>query len=240
VFAALVFVACSSRPPPVEPSTPGAESPPDPQEVRLLTQDSVTLVADYYGVASDPGPAFALFHMIPPGNDRSNWPRRFVEALRDEGWGVRAVDRRGAGDSEGVPREAYEGDKGRLDVAASFGWLGDMGHDPIVLIGASNGTTSVLDYVVEASPRSRPAAVGFMTGGGYTENQTRLADLPPIPAVFTYSTAEAAWSEAQKEHDPGTWAFLEYPGGGHGTRMFDDKPRVTRDLVEFFRPVLAE
>ena len=61
-----------------------------------------------------------------------------------------------------------------------------------------------------------------------------MATMPQIPAVFTYSTVEAAWSVDQMAHDPGSWSFLEYEGGDHGTRMFDAKPRVKGDLVDFF------
>ncbi len=69
--------------------------------------------------------------------------------------------------------------------------------------------------------------------------QTKMAELPNVPSVFTYSTVEDDWSEAQQALDPGSWSFLEYEGGDHGTRMFDAKPRVVRDLVDFFRPILA-
>lgn len=58
-------------------------------------------------------------------------------------------------------------------------------------------------------------------------------------AVFTYSTAERAWSEDQRPLDPGTWVFQEYAEGDHGTRMFDAAPEVADDLLAFYGPFVA-
>ena len=75
-----------------------------------------------------------------------------------------------------------------------------------------------------------------MTGGTYTENNSPMASLPKVPAVFTYSTDERDWSEAQRALDPGSWSFHEYPDGAHGTGMFEAVPAVTDDLAAFFAP----
>jgi hypothetical protein len=77
-----------------------------------------------------------------------------------------------------------------------------------------------------------------MTGGTYTETNTSMTEVPTVPAVFTFSTEERAWSVDQQPLDPGTWSFLEYPDGDHGTRMFDAAPEVSDDLVAFFTSVL--
>lgn len=140
------------------------------------------------------------------------------------------VDRRGAGDSEGVAEDAFRGDKGRYDVQACVKALPDRGLSSLAVIGASNGTTSMIDYAVWAPGEGLPPvdALGFMTGGTYTENQTAMADVPEVPAVFTDSTEERAWSVQQQTLDPGTWRFLEYPDGAHGTRMFDAAGRGGR------------
>jgi len=242
---ALLALACSSTPSdttttPTPTPQPTDKELPGVEVVTFETSDGVTLEGDYYGVNLPSAPGFVLVHMIPPGNDRTNWPVRFVDALRAEGWAVLAIDRRGAGGSGGYAMDAYEGDNGKLDVAAAADLLADRGHGDLVVVGASNGTTSMIDYAAWAGANDHPVpvALGFMTGGAYTENQTTMAGLPDIPSVFTYSTAERAWSEAQRPLDPGTWSFLEYEGGDHGTRMFEAKPRVTRNLVDFFAPLL--
>lgn len=243
----MLAMACSSSNPPLETPTPAPEMPvPEPEGrpavevVTLQTRDGVSLEADFYAVDEPGGPAFVLLHMIPPNNDRTNWPVRFVNDLRDEGWAVLRLDRRGAGGSEGTATEAYTGPNGKFDVEAGALFLADRGYGALALIGASNGTTSALDYATWAGDNDRPVpvAIGFMTGGSYTEAQTAMDVLGDVPSVFTYSTAERDWSEDQRPLDPGTWSFLEYADGAHGTRMFEAQPDVRDDLVAFFGPRL--
>lgn len=204
--------------------------------VSLTTRDGVTLAADHFAPPTCGAPGIVLLHMIPPSNDRTNWPRSFRVALRDAGFGVTSIDRRGAGESGGEATDAYEGPSGKYDVEAAVAKLLGDGAGEIAVIGASNGTTSMVDYAVWAPGEglAEPVALGFMTGGSYTENQNPMGSVPKVPAIFTYSTAERAWSEAQRPLDPGSWAFEEYPDGAHGTQMFDAAPEVADDLVGFF------
>jgi pimeloyl-ACP methyl ester carboxylesterase len=203
--------------------------------VTVDTRDGLQLEADYLPPACD-GPGVVLLHMIPPSNDRTNWPRSFRRALSDAGFGVIAIDRRGAGGSDGEPEDAYLGPDGKLDVEAAVGKLVADGAGRIGILGASNGTTSMVDYAVWAPGEGlpEPFALGFMTGGAYTENQTAMSAVPAVPAIFTYSTAERAWSEEQRALDPGSWELREYPDGAHGTDMFEAAPEVQGDLLAFF------
>ena len=57
-----------------------------------------------------------------------------------------------------------------------------------------------------------------------------IVEAEDLPAVFTFSTEERAWSAALKDVSP-KWVFHEYPGGEHGTKMFEAKPQVERDLL---------
>lgn len=236
-------VACAST----EPATDTAPAttdptPPEPtfepataEVVTLETRDDVTLEADLY--VGQPGyPAFVLLHMTPEGPwSRADWPSDFIDRLTGHGWSVIAIDRRGAGASGGVAADAF-GEPGKYDVEAAVGALVDAGVGAIALIGASNGTTAMVDYAIWAPSEGLPeiAAMGFMTGGTYTENQNPMSAAPAVPAIFTYSTAEKDWSVDQQPLDPGGWAFEEYPGGDHGTLMFDAKPGVKGDLEAFF------
>jgi hypothetical protein len=211
---------------------------PQAEVVNLEARDGVGLVGDYYGArSSDSGShGVVLLHMIPPNFDRTTWPADFIQGLRDRGFQVLAIDRRGAGDSQGVAEEAYEGEKGRYDVEAADAFLRDKGVDKMGLIGASNGSTSVLDFTfwsMDEAELSTPDAIVFMTGGTYTENNVRLGELSFANVMFTYSTDEKDWSVAQEAQDPGTWLFKEYPGGDHGTKMFAAKPEVKEDLWGF-------
>ena len=72
-----------------------------------------------------------------------------IDALVERGFTVLNVDRRGAGDSGGVAREAYTGPNGRLDAVAARAFLLDsacgVAPDRIAFVGASNGTTTIVD-----------------------------------------------------------------------------------------------
>ena len=115
-----------------------------------------------------------------------------------------------------------------VDRLEADGYTGDL-----VLMGASNGTTSVLDYSVWAAAEGHtvPSAVAFLTGGTYTVANNDMEDLPATTALFTYSTAEKAWSERQMDLDPGSWTFSEYADGDHGTLMFAAEDGFTEDLA---------
>ena len=115
---------------------------------RFPTEDGLQLEADWCPAGDALAPILILLHMIPPHNDRSNYP----PALRSEwvqgGYSILNVDRRGAGNSSGKAKDAYEGPKGLLDLKASHRFLTDHGFAPKAgnwgCVGASNGTTTCL------------------------------------------------------------------------------------------------
>lgn len=223
----LLLLACASTPEP----PPGATSP---QVVRLTTTDGVELVADHWPASSPARPAVVLLHMTPRGPyTRKDWPVPFIEALHARDWAVLALDRRGAGASQGLADEAFLGPGGRLDVAAAVTHLAPSG--PLGLIGASNGTTSMIDYADWAPTQGYPqvAAMGFLSPGDYTENQTPLAEVAVIPSIFAYPESERAWPESKRPLDPGTWAFHEFPGSAHGTFLFAEQETLPATLEGF-------
>ncbi|MCB9745806.1 MAG: hypothetical protein H6740_24740 [Alphaproteobacteria bacterium] len=237
----LLTLGCTNKPADDSAEDSGTWFPPDGGVITLTTRDGVELVADYLPAEAEGAPAVVLLHMIPPNWDRTTWPEDFRQALYAQGWSVLVVDRRGAGDSGGEAVDAYVGEKGRYDVEACALELAEDGAGPLAIIGASNGTTSMLDYAVWAAGEGlpEPVALGFMTGGTYTEAQTRMSELGEVPAVFTYSTDERAWSIAQQAHAAaGGWAFLEYADGAHGTHMFTAAPGVKDDLVSWLSGIL--
>jgi predicted alpha/beta-fold hydrolase len=217
-------------------TTPENCDSPDPQVVTLTTRDGVALVGDLYAHSGSDHPSVVLLHMIPPNYQRTDWPREFIDGLTSHCWNLIAIDRRGSGDSGGTASEAYTGETGRYDVEAAVKRLQDAGLGKLGIIGASNGTTSMIDYTSWSAGEGLPVPVvhGFMTGGSYTEAQNAMSTVATVPSVFTYSTAEKAWSVDQQGLDPGSWLFEEYADGDHGTKMFDAEPSVSADLEGFF------
>jgi hypothetical protein len=237
-----LLLACSDKDPASDDTSEPVDTAedwgaPDGGVIELTTQDGVTLVADYYPSDAEGGSAVVLLHMIPPNWDRTSWPQDFIGQLSDQGWSVLVPDRRGAGDSGGTANEAYSGDQGKYDAAACVERLVIDGYGDIAILGASNGTTTALDYTLWSQSADvdlpTPVALGFMTGGSYTENQNSMSDLGILPAIFTYSTEESAWSVTQQTLGHDEWEFNEYAGGSHGTQMFNSKPEVKDDLVAF-------
>ena len=240
-------VAADASPPP--PDSGAVCTAGGPQPVTFTTDDGVTLAADLYTTGKTGGAAVILLHMVPPQNDRTNYPPEFITALVGRGLTVLNVDRRGAGDSGGVALDAYKGPKGKLDAKAAQAFLlahpCAPGPTRIAFVGASNGTTTALDFTVFAAGDATvpvPAALVFLTGGTYTENQNAMsanrAVLDRLPILFVFSTAERAWSAPFETNAPAAWQFKEYNPGGHGTRMFQAQPRSIDDVAGFLAGAL--
>ena len=229
----LMLLACGEKDALVHDSSPTVDtevwSTPDGGVIELTTSDDVTLVADYYPADQAGAPAVILLHMIPPSWDRTSWPLDFIEMLSEQGWTVLVPDRRGAGDSGGTATNAYSGPKGKYDAEACVKRLVDDGYGPIAVIGASNGTTTALDYTIwsqtDETDLPTPSALGFMTGGSYTEAQNSMSDLGDIPSIFTYSTEERSWSVNQQALPRNTWVFKEYEEAPTARRCSTPSPR---------------
>ena len=199
--------------------------------VTFDTSDGVALTADYLPGANTDSPAVVLVHMIPPSWDRASYPPRVRDALSATGAAVLNVDRRGAGDSDGVAVDAYEGEGGRLDVEAAVRFLladamCSVDPDRIGLVGASNGTTSVMDYAVGHADDLPPAArIAWLSPGSYTENQNAVSDhaalLDALSVLIAYPDSEP-WADQFADATPAPWTLLRIVGGGHGTRNFDE------------------
>ena len=197
--------------------------------VEFETHDGVTLRADYIPGRARHGGAVILFHECPPFWDRTAYPQRVLDAFAEKGLAVLNVDRRGSGESEGVPRDAHVGAGARYDMQAAVSFLLDPEREcqvnpfRLMLVGASNGTTATMDYTVgRARGYPPPAAVAWLSPGVYTENQNSLmanrAMLAGLPMVWVHPHYEpyATW------HEPApNWRVVRLIGGEHGTGNFD-------------------
>jgi pimeloyl-ACP methyl ester carboxylesterase len=225
------------------------------QTVTLTTDDGVKLEADLYLSGEANGPAAVLLHMIPPHHDRKNYPETFIKALTGRGLSVLNLDRRGAGGSGGKPREAYRGPKGKLDAKAAYDYLSahacpvDTGR--IVYVGASNGTTTALDFAVYAAAEDAilvPRGLVFLTGGSYTEAQSKFSKHRPVldtmPILFVYSAAESKWSVSKSKNPAPAWKFVEVEGlskaRGHGTKVLSAKPEIVDTVAMYIDEVVKK
>lgn len=238
----LLLTACA--PGPVDPTSLPCSS--EEAVVSLTTGDGLLLAADYQPAATQSRGAVVLLHMIPPGNDRTGYPDEVRQAIADLDLSVLNVDRRGAGGSEGVAQESYEGPGGLLDVEAAMRFITNpelpcpVDPSKIAIVGASNGTTSVLDYAVgHDAGLPEPAAMVWMSPGSYTENQNRIpssrAVLDQLPLMWLYPSSETYASTFIDDASP-AWRFVER-GDAHGTRMFSGgtlQDETTTELLEWF------
>jgi hypothetical protein len=229
--------------PPVDGAAAGCTAA-GPTVVHFPTDDGLQLEADLYTTGQTGGPAAILIHMIPPSNDRTNFPPAFIADLTGNGLSVLNFDRRGAGGSQGNPMDAYLGPNGKLDAKGARDFLAahPCGFDlhRLVIIAASNGTTTAVDYtVLTASDASleTPRALVFLTGGTYTEAQNTISDqratFEPIPMLFVFSTEERAWSAGYEPGAPSGWMFKEYNPGAHGVGMFMVQPTSMQFVADF-------
>lgn len=225
----------------------GCASSSDPSEatcgaseivVDVETSDGVTLEADYHPAGEADAGALVLLHMHPADNDRSGYGPVVRQTLRDAGWSVLNLDRRGAGGSGGQAVDAYQGEGGRLDVEGAVRFLVDpervcaVDSARIALIAASNGTTSALDYASAHDP-ALPAAAGqvWLSPGEYTEAQHAVGEHIDAlgPMLWLYPSSEP-WSEVWRSAPPEGWDF-ERIGDQHGTSMFEEEPLRSEALL---------
>ena len=213
--------------------------------VKFKTSDNVELEADYWQASKEGQGVVVLFHMVPPTFNRTSYPQRVRKAIHDMGLNVLNVDRRGAGNSGGTASQAYTGLTARLDMEAALRFLGRAacGFDSknILLVGASNGSTSVLDHTVNRSDSilPDPKALLFFSPGSYTETQNKIRDhlatLKTLPILFLYPTNEASYSKGFDDGTSSVWSFFEIQGGQHGTQNFDNGALEAKALPEFLK-----
>lgn len=220
------------------------------QVVTFETEDEVTLVADYLPASEAGAGAVVLFHQIPPHFDRTSYPQRVLDAISATGVNVLNVDRRGVEDSTtGDAVDAYEGPGGRLDMEASVRFLLSderacaIDSSRLVLVGASNGTTSVMDYTVGRS-EGLPAttAIIWLSPGQYTQNQNNIADhretLDSLPILWIHPDDEP-FSLDFVANAPSTWRFVQLENGTHGTGNFDEGVLEEQQLSEIVSWIAA-
>ncbi len=210
------------------------------QEIHLVTEDGIDLIADLYPAQNhEGGKSVILLHMIPPSNSKANYPESFAKEFQDLGYTVINVNRRGAPGSGGNASDAYNGPLGKLDAKAAYEYLKqECGVGSYAMIGASNGTTTMIDFAVFAGQTEgidSPTALVALSAGTYTEKQNSVVkskSILPSRAFFAYPASEADWNEGIAPAF-GDWKFSEYDPGAHGTRLFESNPEIVSTIVQF-------
>ncbi len=234
----------------------------EPEAVTLLTDDGVTLQADYFMGAPDGpagsaagssagGSAIVLLHMY--GSDRAAWgPVR--EPLSRAGIATLAIDLRGHGQSldaggalaaRAAARDPALFDAMARDAAAGVAWLESRAYPAarIGLVGASVGCSVAIRAAVADA---RLAGVAALSPGRDYLGLDSLADLSRWdlrPILLVNGTDEEADSgncaslrdAALAAH---AWAPVQVvivPGAEiHGTRMFGAAPGIEQQLTDWW------
>ncbi|MEK7516355.1 MAG: alpha/beta fold hydrolase [Patescibacteria group bacterium] len=218
------------------------------ETVRFITADGVEIVGDF--LSAEPGaPVALLLHMMPA--DRTSW-RPFADRLLAAGYGSLAIDLRGHGESvnQGNRTLNYKqfGDAEHRasirDVEAATAFLQSRGVSPdrIVIIGASIGANLALQYAREYA--AIPAVALLSPGLDYRGVKTE-------PLVATLSPGQGALLLASREDE---YSFetirtlaramgervtkMEFDGLGHGTTMFERRPELMDEVIEWLKNVM--
>ena len=212
------------------------------ERVEFLTEDSVTIVADWNRVEAPAAWAVLLLHMMPA--DHRSWSD-FASVLGRRGKHTLAIDFRGHGEStrRGSDILAYEAFTDQqhqasiLDVAAAHAWLinQEIQADHVVLMGASIGANLALEYL-STHPRLKTAVLlspGLNYHGVTTENAVRkLQPDQEILYVSSREDKEAADSVVELDRiSPNTHDAIWVNGSAHGTDLLRNDPFLSDQIA---------
>ncbi len=216
-----------------------------PEAVKLVTDDGVNIVADYYKPKAAGSPVAILLHMH--RSDRSAW-KPLVPVLQRSGFGIMAIDMRGHGDSlfpsemnlaqRSVDRDPTLYNAMYRDLAAAYACLSkrkELDMSRLVIIGASVGCSVAIDY--GRRDRSVDVVVCMTPGENYlgvdsVDHIKKYGDRP-ILLLATEDERRAA----EKLGEVNSTATVEIVGTGrvHGTHMFGEIDGIEKQIVAFVR-----
>lgn len=149
------------------------------EEITFTTDDGVTLYADWYGGGNA---TVVLFHQA-QGSARGEYPA-IIEALREKGYSVLAVDQRSGGDRFGAPNRTVEaiGENDGYceaypDLLAAVAEADKRGSGPIAVWGSSYSAGLVLKLAAEHGAKI-DAALAFSPASGGP-----MADCSPMGQI---------------------------------------------------------
>ncbi len=207
---------------------PTAGPPPEPQRIEFEAEDGTPLVATFYPPVGQNAPGLLLMHQA--GSSRAVWEPyaplwQDGSAVPGISFGVLAIDFRGHGESGGSG-QGFDGV--RLDARAALALLRTLpGVDPerIALIGASIGADAAVDECGEGCIAAVPLSAGGYLGLPFNDALALLlaAQNPSVLCVAAQDDGQsAAICEGGTSVGLDDYRVQIYPGGAHGTFMFDE------------------
>jgi pimeloyl-ACP methyl ester carboxylesterase len=216
--------------------------------IEFETEDGFILRADLIAAEDPNAPAVVLLHMY--RSNRRAWAP-LVLRLAEAGFTVLAVDQRAHGQStrqgeetvraEDLPRVEFSElvRRGPLDVKAARAVLIGQGlaGGGLALVGASYGCTVALLSTgrvrdVKALALLSPGTAYF---GVEVESATRQFSGPLLAVAAEDDPRSAASARQLVAAHEGPEDLLIFPSGGHGTNLFEPRPELVDQLVEFLR-----
>ena len=219
--------------------------------IEFETEDGFILRADLVAAEDPDAPAAILLHMY--RSTRRAWAP-LVLRLAEAGFTVLALDQRAHGQSihrgeekvrvQDLSRTQFSElvRNGPLDVKAAGAILAGqgLGGGRLVLVGASYGCTVALlsaDRVpgVKALALLSPGTAYF----GVSVEQAAREFSGPLLAVAAEDDPRSAASarELVAVHE-GPEDLTVFPSGGHGTNLFQPRPELVGQIVDFLRKAL--
>ncbi|KKR10407.1 MAG: hypothetical protein UT37_C0002G0016 [Parcubacteria group bacterium GW2011_GWA2_39_18] len=211
------------------------------EKIKLLSEDNLNLVGNYYPSESDTK-GVLLLHIY--RRSKEDW-KDFAELLNRAGYKVLAMDLRGHGESEGDIQKIFSQDSSLIiskDVGLAVDFLKKDGAKNIFIIGASIGANAALIY----GAKYGPAGIALLSPGfDYHGINIEVSMKNYSSPIFLVASEDDSYSAqtVKKIYDvspalKNDKALILYKKAGHGTNMFGQEfPDLSERLVEWLNSI---
>lgn len=223
------------------------------ERVTFVTDDGVTIVADWVGSPTTIG-AVILVHSM--RDTRKAWAS-FQAALALKGLASLAIDLRGHGESTTGPNDSTvdmttfrdeEHQSSLYDLIGAYRWIRNRGIDEerVSLAGASIGANLAVQMLAEDT--SLRGAVLLSPGRAYHGLNAAL----DVGAILPHQSLWIAASEGddQESFDSSKEIYANAPSdrkifiplkqSGHGLNLFTAKPELVDQAISFLREITQQ
>lgn len=205
---------------PAAPQPGEAVTAPAPREVTFTTADGITILGDLHEPARKDAPMILLFHQA-GANARAEYGA-IIPRLREEGYGILAIDQRSGGDRLGgtnrtvarLPAGTEYGYCAALpDLEAALRWVIDAGYTGPRFAWGSSYSAALAIRLGADHPRDLDGVLAFSpaSGGPMADcNPNELIDRIQVPVL-------ALRPGSEMEHDGIPEQFAAFRARGHRT-----------------------